>query len=176
MKDNSGPTPGQHEVKTSTITIRGTETERTRSRSLVFTIAARNALHCEGRDIPMIHVCCSYFAPSVSSRAGAGYLKENLTDNAGNTLVQDLTHHQVEQPALVLHKQGLVVLVSGQVVQGVGGSPQHVQAGPHGVWIVSQCVHSVLLSNYQRVGLSLLDEANEKADCVVLQGDGSGHA
>ena len=103
-------------------------------------------------------------------------MKENLTDNAGNTLVQDLTHHQVEQSALVLHKQGLVVLVSGQVVQGVGGSPQHVQAGPHGVGVVPQCVDSVLLSHDQSVGLGLLDEANQETDRVVLQGDGSRHA
>jgi len=102
-------------------------------------------------------------------------LKENLTDNAGNTLVQDLTHHQVEQSALVLHKQGLVVLVSGQVVQGVGGSPQHVQAGPHGVRIVPQCVDAVLLSHNQGVGLGLLYEADQEADGVVLQGDGSRH-
>ena len=115
------------------------------------------------------------FRPSVSSRAGAGYLKENLTDNAGNTLVQDLTHHQVEQSALVLHKEGLVVLVSGQVVQSVGGAPQHVQAGPHGVWIVPQCVDPVLLGHDQSIGLGLLYEANEEADSVVLQRDGSRH-
>jgi len=126
----------------------------------------------------MVHVlfCCSYFALQVSSGAGAGYLEENLTDNAGHTLVQDLAHHQVEQAALVLHKEGLVVLVPGEVVQGVGGPPQHVQTGPHGVRVVPQCVDSVLLSHNQRVGLGLFDEANQEADGVVLQSDGSRHA
>merc|ERR1719411_473361 len=124
----------------------------------------------------MVHVCLFIFRPRVSSRAGAGYLEENLTDNAGYTLVQYLTHHQVEQATLVLHKEGLVVLVPGEVVQGVGGPPQHVQTGPHGVRIVPQSVDPVLLSHNQRVGLSLFYEANQEADGVVLQGDGPRHA
>ena len=173
-------------IKTrSTITIRGTQSSYSagisRPTSLVRRIAARNALlgpvctvrgarHSNGSRLLFI------FRLSVSSGAGAGYLKENLTDNAGHALVQYLTHHQVEQSALVLHKEGLVVLVSGQVVESVGGPPQHVQAGPHGVWIVSQSVDPVLLGHNQRIGLGLLYEANQEADGVVLQSDGSRHA
>ena len=103
-------------------------------------------------------------------------MEENLTDNAGHSLVQDLTHHQVEQPPLVLHKQRLVVLVPGKVVESVGRPPQHVEAGPHGVGIVSQSVDSVLLSHNQRVRLCLLYEADQETDGVVLQRDRPRHA
>ena len=102
-------------------------------------------------------------------------MEENLTDDGGDALVQDLAHHQVQEPLLVLDEHLPVVRVAGQVVEGVGRPPQHVQAGPHRVRVVTERVNAVLLRHEQRVGLGLLDEADEKADRVLLQRDGPGH-
>ena len=104
-----------------------------------------------------------------------GHLEEHLADDAGYPLVQDLGHDKVEQPLLLSHKQGFVVVMSCQVIKRVGRPSQHVEAGAHAVRVVPQCVHPVLLGDNQGVGLSLLDEANEEGDCGVLQGDRARH-
>ena len=72
-------------------------------------------------------------------------------------------------------KHLLVVRMSGQVVKGVGCPPQHIQTCSHTVRIISQSIDTVLLRHYQGVGLGLLNEPDEKADCVLLEGDGSRH-
>ena len=103
-------------------------------------------------------------------------MEENLTDDAGHSLVQDLTHHQVQQSLLILDKQSLVVLVPGQLVQGVGRPPQHVQAGAHALGVVAKRVDAVLLRHNHRVVLHLLDKADQEGDTRVLVGDCARHA
>lgn len=61
-----------------------------------------------------------------------------------------------------------VVRMAGEVVERVRCAAQHVQAGAHGVGVVAQRVHPVLLRHQQGVALSLLDEADEQGDRRVL--------
>ena len=108
---------------------------------------------------------------SLLGTAASGHLEEHLADDAGHSLVQDLGNDQVEQPLLLSHEQSLVVVMSCQVVKRVGCPSEHVQAGAHAVRVVAQCIHTVLLSHDQGVGLGLLNEADEEVNCCVLQGD-----
>ena len=102
-------------------------------------------------------------------------LEENLTDDAGHPLVQDLTHHKVEKSLLVFDEHCTVVRVPGQLVEGVGGPPQHVQAGAHTVRVVPQSIDPVLLRHHQSVGLRLLDEADQQTNSVLLQCNSPAH-
>ena len=102
-------------------------------------------------------------------------LKDDLADDAGDALVENLRHHQIEQALFVSHKNRRVVAVSTEVVERVGGAPEHVQTGAHAIRVVSQRVDTVLLRHHHRVRLGLLDEADEQADCGVLQGDCARH-
>ncbi len=61
-----------------------------------------------------------------------------------------------------------VIRMAGEVVERVRCAAQHVQAGAHGVGVVAQRVHPVLLRHQQRVALRLLDEADEQGDRRVL--------
>ena len=79
---------------------------------------------------PFFVVVLGFTFPRVLDSRAAN-LEQNLTDDACHPLVQYLAHDQVEQSLLLPHEQGLVVRVPGQVVQGVGSPPQHVQACPH---------------------------------------------
>ena len=55
-------------------------------------------------------------------------LEDDLADNAGDALVEDLAHDKVEEALLVAEEHGGVGGVPGQVVERVGGPAQHVQA------------------------------------------------
>ena len=82
-------------------------------------------------------------------------LENDLAHYACDALVQDLGHDQVEETLLLPEEDHLVVLVSGQVVERVGGATEHVEGGSHGVGVVPQRVHAVLLGHHHSVVLSL---------------------
>jgi len=56
-----------------------------------------------------------------------------------------------------------------QIIERVGGAPQHVEARAHGVGVVPQRVDAVLLRNQERVALRLLDEPDQERDRGVLE-------
>jgi len=93
-------------------------------------------------------------------------VEEDLGQDGGDALVQDLAHDQREEPLLLPGQQRDVVNVLAELIQGAGGAAKHVQAGTHAVGVVPQSVDSVLLSDHQSILFGLLDEAQQERDRV----------
>ncbi len=110
------------------------------------------------------------------SRVGSGSESIHLTSGSGSgrqkttwiRWIRNTGGRYEEVQNAVPKEERAVVWMAGEVVERVGCAAQHVQAGAHGVGVVAQRVHPVLLRHEQGVALSLLDEADEQGDRRVL--------
>lgn len=74
-------------------------------------------------------------------------LKQHLSDNCSDLLLQNVTHYEGQQSRFVLDEQGSIVRVPGEVEESCCSTPKHVQAGAHCFRVIPKYLESMIHRN-----------------------------